>query len=62
MDGSPHVHASHAEIGTTRCRRQGHPHHQSRDNGDLSDDLFDEFLDADRFYSCAYFEPGHDDL
>ncbi|TQE98921.1 MAG: class I SAM-dependent methyltransferase [Spiribacter salinus] len=29
---------------------------------DLSDDLFDEFLDADRFYSCAYFEPGHDDL
>ncbi|MCZ0814150.1 MAG: class I SAM-dependent methyltransferase [Pseudomonadota bacterium] len=29
---------------------------------DLYDDLFDEFLDADRFYSCAYFEPGHDDL
>lgn len=29
---------------------------------DLSDTLYDRFLDRDRFYSCAYFEPGIDDL
>lgn len=29
---------------------------------DLSDTLYDHFLDRDRFYSCAYFEPGIDDL
>lgn len=29
---------------------------------DLSDELFAKFLDADRFYSCAYFESSHHDL
>ena len=29
---------------------------------DLSDDLYDRFLDADRQYSCAYFRTGNDSL
>jgi cyclopropane-fatty-acyl-phospholipid synthase len=29
---------------------------------DLSDDLYDLFLDRDRQYSCAYFDGTHDDL
>jgi cyclopropane-fatty-acyl-phospholipid synthase len=29
---------------------------------DLSDDLYDLFLDSDRQYSCAYFDGAHDDL
>ncbi|MBO22705.1 MAG: SAM-dependent methyltransferase [Rhodospirillaceae bacterium] len=29
---------------------------------DLSDDLYDLFLDSDRQYSCAYFDGSHDDL
>ena len=29
---------------------------------DLSDDLYDLFLDPDRQYSCAYFDGSHDDL
>lgn len=29
---------------------------------DLSDDLYDLFLDSDRQYSCAYFDGTHDDL
>jgi cyclopropane-fatty-acyl-phospholipid synthase len=29
---------------------------------DLSDTLYDLFLDADRLYSCAYFTHDHDDL
>jgi cyclopropane-fatty-acyl-phospholipid synthase len=29
---------------------------------DLSDDLYDLFLDQDRQYSCAYFDGSHDDL
>lgn len=29
---------------------------------DLSDDLYDMFLDQDRQYSCAYFDGTHDDL
>lgn len=29
---------------------------------DLSGTLYGRFLDRDRFYSCAYFEPGVDDL
>ena len=29
---------------------------------DLSDDLYDLFLDQDRQYSCAYFESGSTDL
>ena len=29
---------------------------------DLSDRLYDLFLDADRQYSCAYYRPGVDDL
>ena len=29
---------------------------------DLSDDLYDMFLDQDRQYSCAYFDGSHDDL
>ncbi len=29
---------------------------------DLSDDLYDLFLDQDRQYSCAYFDGTHDDL
>jgi cyclopropane-fatty-acyl-phospholipid synthase len=29
---------------------------------DLSDQLYDLFLDRDRQYSCAYFTPRHDDL
>lgn len=29
---------------------------------DLSDDLYDLFLDSDRQYSCAYFDGSHNDL
>ncbi len=29
---------------------------------DLSDDLYDLFLDSDRQYSCAYFDSTHNDL
>ena len=29
---------------------------------DLSDDLYDMFLDSDRQYSCAYFDGTHNDL
>jgi cyclopropane-fatty-acyl-phospholipid synthase len=29
---------------------------------DLSDDLYDMFLDRDRQYSCAYFDGSHNDL
>jgi len=29
---------------------------------DLSDDLYDLFLDSDRQYSCAYFDAPHDNL
>ncbi|CAN0593010.1 unnamed protein product, partial [Laminaria digitata] len=29
---------------------------------DLSDDLYDLFLDSDRQYSCAYFDGTHNDL
>ncbi len=37
--------------------RQNAAHHY-----DLSDQLYDLFLDRDRQYSCAYFRGGHDDL
>lgn len=37
--------------------RQNVAHHY-----DLSDDLFDLFLDSDRQYSCAYFETPNDSL
>ena len=33
-----------------------------RHHYDLSDELFDLFLDADRQYSCAYFPFPHDDI
>jgi len=29
---------------------------------DLTSDLYESFLDRDRFYSCAYFPPGVEDL
>ncbi|MGA8381258.1 MAG: cyclopropane-fatty-acyl-phospholipid synthase family protein, partial [Stellaceae bacterium] len=37
--------------------RQNAAHHY-----DLSDQLYELFLDQDRQYSCAYFRGGHDDL
>jgi len=33
-----------------------------RHHYDLSDELFDLFLDSDRQYSCAYFPTPHDDI
>ena len=50
----------------TRRIAQHNPVGRAKDNVahhyDLSDTLYDYFLDRDRFYSCAYFEPGVDDL
>jgi cyclopropane-fatty-acyl-phospholipid synthase len=46
-----------AQHNNARRARRNVAHHY-----DLSDELYDRFLDADRFYSCAYFEPGCDDL
>jgi len=50
----------------TRRIAQHNPVGRARENVahhyDLSDTLYDHFLDRDRFYSCAYFEPGVDDL
>ena len=44
---------------TTRCRarRRNVAHHY-----DLSDSLYELFLDRDRQYSCGYFTHPHDDL
>jgi cyclopropane-fatty-acyl-phospholipid synthase len=40
-----------------RARRNVHHHY------DLSDELYETFLDADRQYSCAYWtDPGHESL
>lgn len=45
-------------INTTRSRaRQNVAHHY-----DLSDQLYELFLDKDRQYSCAYFHDGREDL
>ncbi len=50
----------------TRRIAQYNPAHRSRRNVahhyDLSDDLYDLFLDSDRQYSCAYFTGVDDDL
>jgi cyclopropane-fatty-acyl-phospholipid synthase len=49
-----------------RRLHQYNPAHRARANAahhyDLSDALYDLFLDADRQYSCAYFTHAHDDL
>jgi cyclopropane-fatty-acyl-phospholipid synthase len=49
-----------------RRLHQYNPVHRARANVahhyDLSDTLYDLFLDADRQYSCAYFTYDHDDL
>jgi len=49
-----------------RRLHQYNPVHRARANVahhyDLSDTLYDLFLDADRQYSCAYFAHDHDDL
>jgi cyclopropane-fatty-acyl-phospholipid synthase len=49
-----------------RHLHQYNPVHRARANVahhyDLSDVLYDLFLDADRQYSCAYFTHAHDDL
>ncbi|MDA0219305.1 MAG: cyclopropane-fatty-acyl-phospholipid synthase [Proteobacteria bacterium] len=46
--------------------QQNNPMHRARQNVahhyDLSDDLFDLFLDEDRQYSCAYFATPNDSL
>ena len=50
----------------SRPIQQHNPMHRSRRNVahhyDLSDDLFDLFLDPDRQYSCAYFATPNDTL
>jgi len=48
-----HVH----QYNPVRRARANAAHHY-----DLSDTLYDLFLDADRQYSCAYFTHPHDDL
>ncbi|MGH7048521.1 MAG: class I SAM-dependent methyltransferase [Stellaceae bacterium] len=40
----------------SRARRNAAHHY------DLSDQLYELFLDSDRQYSCGYFRSGHDDL
>jgi cyclopropane-fatty-acyl-phospholipid synthase len=49
-----------------RRLHQFNPVHRARRNAahhyDLSDRLYDLFLDRDRQYSCAYFRGDHDDL
>jgi cyclopropane-fatty-acyl-phospholipid synthase len=46
--------AQHNPVGRAR--------HNVAHHYDMSDTLYKLFLDRDRFYSCAYFEPGVDDL
>lgn len=50
----------------TRRIAQHNPIGKARDNVahhyDLSSELYERILDRDRFYSCAYFPPGVDDL
>ncbi len=41
---------------TKRARRNASHHY------DINGHIYDLFLDGDRQYSCAYFEPGNDDL
>ncbi len=55
--------------GSSRFLRRVHqynPLSRARQNAahhyDLSDQLYELFLDPDRQYSCAYFHGGHDDL
>ena len=49
-----------------RRLHQYNPAHRAQANAahhyDLSDTLYDLFLDADRQYSCAYFTHAHNDL
>jgi cyclopropane-fatty-acyl-phospholipid synthase len=53
-------------LGPLRRLRQSNPLGRSRKNAahhyDLSDQLYELFLDRDRQYSCAYFRDGGDDL
>jgi cyclopropane-fatty-acyl-phospholipid synthase len=57
-----------ATVGKRLARRaqQHNPVAQSRRNAahhyDLSDQLYELFLDRDRQYSCAYFRSPHDDI
>jgi cyclopropane-fatty-acyl-phospholipid synthase len=44
-------------LNTLARARRNVAHHY-----DLDDRLYELFLDRDRQYSCAYFEPGNDDL
>jgi len=46
-----------AQANSTRRARKNVAHHY-----DLSGELYDRFLDQDRFYSCAYFPEGDEDI
>jgi cyclopropane-fatty-acyl-phospholipid synthase len=45
------------QYNPTRRARRNAAHHY-----DLSDQLYELFLDQDRQYSCAYFRDGHEDI